>query len=502
MNHADNPLKAVYSHADKTMTVVTWFLFFISITLASWHDTWLLAFGIGLPVALVSTALYLLSPGSPATRITNGAGFMVLTALHIQQGQGFTELHFGVFTLLAFLLFYRDWTPIVVAAAVIAIHHLGFNYLQEWGYPVFVFQNGTGLHMVLTHAAYVVFETGVLVYFALQFKKEATTSLELQEMGSHLKSSDGKIDLIYRKVNPQSSFAHDFNHFIQTVHDAISNTEEASQKLKVSTARMDALSDQAYTNSQRQKTETEFAVTAVNQITLTIQEVARNAQQAADATQLVDQEAVTGNQVVNKAATVIKDLADCVSHAGDVIHDLENNAQEINMVLDVIKGIAEQTNLLALNAAIEAARAGEQGRGFAVVADEVRSLAGRTQESTKEINSMIEKLQEGTKEAVVAMKDGQERAQLGVEHTNKAGDVLNLITRQISNIRDMNDQIASAAEEQSAMVNQINTTMANINGVSQETASSVKSLAEESSELTDLSIHLTGHVNRFMISRS
>jgi len=501
MRKSSNTLNEIYSHADKIMMMVSWVLFFLSVGLANWHDTWLLAFGIGLPVAVLSTVLYFLLPGSFATRAMNGAGFMVFTALHIQQGHGFTELHFGVFVLLAFLLFYRDWTPVIVGATIIAVHHLSFNYLQEWGYPVFLFQNGTGLHMVLIHAAYVVFETGVLVYCAIQFKKEAIQNHELQEIGSHLKVTDGKIDLAYRKANPQGKFAHDFNQFIQTVHDAISSAEQASEKLKSSTLHMHELADHANINSQKQQSETEFAVTAVNQITTTIQDVANNAQEAANATQLVDQDAITGNEVVENTTKVINDLAERVSHAGNVIQMLENNAQEINMVLDVIKGIADQTNLLALNAAIEAARAGEQGRGFAVVADEVRSLASRTQESTKEINTMIEKLQEGSKEAVIAMQEGQERALLGVEHTNKVGEVLNSITQQISNIRSMNDQIASAAEEQSAMVNQIGGTMSNISGVSQETASSVKVLTEESNQLTSLSDQLATYVSRFTLSK-
>ena len=499
VNNGKTLLHTSYANADKLMLLVSWFLFLFSMGLAGMHDTWSLAFTIGLPAALVSTAAYFVMPGTRAARVANGAVFMVLTALHIHQGHGMTELHFGVFVLLAFLLYYRDWLPIVVAATVIEVQFLLFNYLQESGFPVYVFEMRTGLSIVITHAVYVVFESAVLVYFALLFEKEAIRSIELQDIGDHLKVVGGRIDLTYRNPDARSDFAEDFNHFIHTVHQTIDGANNASVNLAASTQHMNVVAAETTGQAQQQLRETEQVVTAIHQVTATIQEVARNASGAADATLTADQEARAGTAVARDASEVINSLANEVNQAAAVVTDLETNAQEISGILDVIKGVAEQTNLLALNAAIEAARAGEQGRGFAVVADEVRTLESRTQKSTEEINTMIETLQSRSKLAVQAMETGSEQARLGVDHSRKAGEALEKISEQITTIRDMNTQIATAAEEQSAVVEEINQNVSNIGDVARQTANSVKSLAYESNTLSSLATKLMDYVSRFKI---
>lgn len=213
----------------------------------------------------------------------------------------------------------------------------------------------------------------------------------------------------------------------------------------------------------KQKEEVDKVATAMNEMSATVHEVARNATEAAEAAQQADAETRTGKSVVSQAIEAIDLLASEVESAAQVIHKLEQDSDEIGAVLDVIRGIAEQTNLLALNAAIEAARAGEQGRGFAVVADEVRTLAQRTQQSTQEIQNMIERLQSGSQDAVKAMEQGKNRAQAGVTQAAEAGTSLETIAAAVSTISDMNTQIATAAEEQSVVAEEINL---NINSIS------------------------------------
>lgn len=270
-------------------------------------------------------------------------------------------------------------------------------------------------------------------------------------------------------------------------------------QLAAAAEELSAITEQSNDGVMRQQSEIQQVATAMNEMSATVTEVSRNAGNAATAAQEADDRAKDGREVVNTTVQTINNLASEVERTSKVIENLKGDSLSIGTVLDVIRGIAEQTNLLALNAAIEAARAGEQGRGFAVVADEVRTLASRTQQSTCEINDMIERLQHGANEAVSVMEVGRAQAVAVVEQAAKAGDALQAITMVVDSIKSMNIQIASAAEEQSATAEEINRNIVNISEVAHETATGSQQTASASDELARLASDLQGQVGKFKI---
>jgi methyl-accepting chemotaxis protein len=286
--------------------------------------------------------------------------------------------------------------------------------------------------------------------------------------------------------------ADNFHTVVTSVKDAIARLASAAEETSVITT-------QTTGGIKQQQTETAQVATAINQMSATVQEVARNAVEAASAAQQADQTFNEGKLVIDRVIGAIGDLSNEVEKASGVIKQLETESNNIGSVLDVIKSIAEQTNLLALNAAIEAARAGEQGRGFAVVADEVRTLAGRTQSSTQEIEEMISKLQAGTSNAVKVMDQGMSMTRVGVDQAALAGEALQTINTAVEHISVMNSQIASAAEEQSSVTEEINRSIISINQVADQTSSGAQQTAAASDDLAKLTEQLKGLVDHFKV---
>jgi len=288
-----------------------------------------------------------------------------------------------------------------------------------------------------------------------------------------------------------------FNGFASKVQNTVLQMRQYGEQLTQAAQTMAVVTQKANQSLGTHQEETHQVATAVHELSATVQEVAQNAAEAARCVQIVREQALEGQGVVQQSVSSINRLADSVDQAANNIQVLETEVQNIGGILDVIRSIADQTNLLALNAAIEAARAGDQGRGFAVVADEVRSLAKRTQESTEEIQGMIEQLQHGANNAVKTIRQGSEQAKASVEHANKAGGTLEQITKDVLGVSDMNMQIASATEEQSATVEMINQNVSNINNAFVETSNGAKQIAKSGVQLKDLADELNNLLRQF-----
>ncbi|UCR83108.1 methyl-accepting chemotaxis protein [Pseudomonas chlororaphis] len=315
--------------------------------------------------------------------------------------------------------------------------------------------------------------------------------------------ADGEGDLTRRlTIQNQDEFGilgTAFNRFVERIHGSIREVSSATEHVNEVALRVVSASNSSMLNSDEQASRTNSVAAAINQLGAAAQEIARNAaqasQQASDARNLAED----GQQVVDRSILAMNQLSDMISASSSNIETLNSKTVNIGQILEVITSISQQTNLLALNAAIEAARAGEAGRGFAVVADEVRNLAHRTQESAQQVQTMIEELQVGARESVSTMSNSQRHSQDSVEIANQAGERLNSVTQRIGEIDGMNQSVATATEEQTSVVESINMDITEINTLNQEGVENLQSTLRACSDLEQQAARLKQLVGSFRI---
>lgn len=406
-------LKKHRKKVDRVLLAVVWFHGIINFAAAPWYNTMQEAIFIGAPTVGIITFLVLVLPGSLLTRNVMGAAFMVFSALLIHQGHGMIEMHFGIFVLLAFLLYYRDWMPIITAAAVIAVHHLTFNYLQASGYPVFIFTQ-TGLFIVILHAGYVVFESVILVIMAVNSKKEMLI------LADHVSRSDAMV-------------------FEQS---------RILERIGVAVRTLTQASDQLYSSSQSLSQSANEEAAGIEETSATLDQMMASIQHNSENAGITD-------KVASKTSVEAED-------GGNAVKETVDAMKTIAAKVGIIDDIAYQTNLLALNAAIEAARAGEHGKGFAVVAAEVRKLAERSQIAAKEISEVAggslkisERAGKLLTEIVTSIKKTSDLVKEIANTSNEQSVNAKQISTTMSQIEGIAQQNAATAEELAASAEEI-----------------------------------------------
>ena len=470
----DLMLKHNYVQADRLMLFIVWGLFVMSLGLSGLHDTLRWALLVGLPAALLSTACVIYAGGTRATRVVVAVALMVFSALHIHQAAGMTEVHFGIFVLLAFLLCYRDWFVIVVAAAVIAVHHFSFNYFQELGYGVRCLSE-PGFGKIVVHAAYVIVETGVLCYLAVVMKAQACQAAELAMTVAALTGSDqGNIDLRPEARQASSGNGMALQRAVAAMHAALGQVRDGVETIAAASRQTAAGNHDLSIRTEQQAGALQGTVASMEALTGTVRANSESARRANELAISASDVATLGGQVVSQVVQTMESI--------------DQSSKKIVDIISVIDGIAFQTNILALNAAVEAARAGEQGKGFAVVAAEVRSLAQRSAAASKEIKQLI--------------GASVERVGTGAELVGRAGKTMDDIVASVRRVTAIMGEISAASAQQESSIEDINHAIGEMDAATRQNAALVGDAAAAAAAMQEQAALLELVVDTFTLERT
>lgn len=463
-------------------------------------DTGQFAFISTLLVSAFFVGGYHFTKGTPLFGFIAAMSLMMFSAIFIQGQLGRIEMHFHALGSLPLVLIYRNYLIPIVGAAFIATHHivLTFFQLSELSIgtmPIMVYAHECSWTITFIHAAFVTFETAGICYISYIMKSESEADRSIQQAVANI-SQHKNLTL---RAEGNSKTVPIFNEMANDFSELISFLQTSSKNLLQSSQQMSSSSSETSNSLEAQTEHSEQVSDACREMANSAEQVASHAVNAATAANDIGNDVKKGNQLVQQTVDSISQLNQGLTDTTESVNTLQQDTVEIGAVLDVIRNVSEQTNLLALNAAIEAARAGEQGRGFAVVADEVRLLAQRTQQSTDEIQDMIEKLQQSATTAVTAMNQGQEQVNESSEMIQQAGKSLYSIASNIEKMLDINHSVASASEEQSKVAGNITGNVSSMMDAIRKVSELSRASKNTAHQLSDMSKSLQEKINPYKI---
>jgi len=464
----DDAMIDLYRWADRLLLAVLAVCTAAAVVLGVHYGRPWLALGVGLPVLGLAAALVAIRSGRLVTRLYMGVAMMAVTALQLQLSGGLTDLHFGVFVGLAFLLAYRDWKPVVAAAGAIAVHHASFNLMQQLGWGAVCFTE-PGWSRVALHASYVVVQAGLQVAMALRLEQDARLGAELARLTRAMQGTGGRVRLDVGAVRVDTTLGRELHGAIGRIGEVLRDVAASAESVRLASVEIARGNGDLSERTEQAAANLRNAASSMEALSATIRQTAENASRAERLSGTASEVAARGGESVRQVVETMGGISESSRRIADII--------------GTIDGIAFQTNILALNAAVEAARAGEQGRGFAVVASEVRTLAQRSAGAAREIKALI--------------GESVARVEQGSRLVGEAGATMSGLVGSVRETGELIGEISRAANEQSAGVARVNRSVGELDATTQRNAALVQQSAAAAAGLKDQAARLADAVAQF-----